>query len=280
MTAPSQVRRLKMVVSYDGGTFQGWQSQAHRDTVQDRLEAAFTTLCGGQRITVHGSGRTDAGVHARGQVAHADVPDFWRHDAGQSRVALNANLPPEIRIAQARFVAESFHARFAARGKVYRYRIWNDPVLDPFEIGRAWHFPGELDGGVLRKAAARIVGRHDFAAFSANRGHTPTSTVRTIRRVDVRKHGALFTLDFEGDGFLYKMVRLLTGSLVRCAQGRAPLEWVEKLLAGQDRTSFAAPAEGLYLMRVLYRCADMASTEPVKHPETNRRTVARSPGRP
>lgn len=253
MSVPAATRRLKMVVSYDGRTFQGWQSQAHHDTVQDRLEGAFAKLCGGSHVIVHGSGRTDAGVHARGQVAHVDVPASWRHDAAQSRAALNANLPPAIRVQTARFVSDSFHARFSARGKVYRYRIWNGAVLDPFELGRAWHFPGELDETILRQAAARIVGRHDFAAFSANRGRPAVSTVRTIRRVVIRPRGSLFALDFEGDGFLYKMVRLLTGSLVRCAQHRAPLAWIDELLAGKSKTSFAAPAEGLYLMRVLYQ---------------------------
>ena len=271
------VRRLKMVVSYDGRPFQGWQSQAHRDTVQDRLELAFAKLCGGQRILVHGSGRTDAGVHARGQVAHADVPDFWRHDPEQSRAALNANLPPEIRVREARFVSEAFHARFAARGKIYRYRIWNSPVFDPFEIGRAWHFPGDLNSSVLRQAASRIIGQHDFAAFSANRGHRPASTVRTIRRFVVQQRGSLFTLDVEGNGFLYKMVRLLTGSLVRCAQGRAPLEWIDELLAGRSKTSFAAPAEGLYLMRVLYR---RPSEFKESRPETKQQTATNLPGLP
>ena len=255
MTVPGGPRRLRMVVSYDGRPFQGWQSQAHHDTVQDRLEAAFAELCGGNRITVHGSGRTDAGVHARGQVAHVDVPDSWRHDPAQARAAVNAHLPPGIRVQQARFVSPAFHARFSARGKVYRYRVWNAPVSDPFEVGRAWHFPSELDDTILRQAALRVIGQHDFAGFAASRGRPEASTVRTIRRVDVRRHGPLLTLDFEGDGFLYKMVRLLTGSLVRCAQGRASLAWLDALLARHEKTSFAAPAAGLYLMRVLYKSA-------------------------
>ncbi len=250
--AGTGARRLRLRIAYDGRPFQGWQSQAHHDTVQDRLEAAFAALCGGQRVAVHGSGRTDAGVHARGQVAHADVPAGWRHDADRSRGALNAHLPPEIRVLEVRFVTAAFHARYSARGKVYRYRIWNDPVQDPFEIGRAWHLPGALDEGILREGASRIVGRRDFSPFAANRGQPASDTVRTVRRVTVRRQGALWTLDYEGDGFLYKMVRLLTGSAVRCAQGRAPLSWLDGLLAGQGKTSFAAPAEGLYLMRVLY----------------------------
>ncbi len=256
------VRRLRLRIAYDGRSFQGWQSQAHGDTVQDRLEAAFAALCGGARVAVHGSGRTDAGVHARGQVAHVDVPTGWRHDAERSRAALNAHLPPEVRVLEVRFVTAAFHARYSSQGKVYRYRVWNDPVLDPLEIGRAWHLPGVLDERVLLEAAQRIVGRRDFAPFAANRGQPEPDTVRTVRRVGMRRQGALWTLDFEGDGFLYKMVRLLTGSALRCAQGRAPLSWLDSLLAGVGKTSFAAPAEGLYLMRVLYGVKASAQEPP------------------
>ena len=245
--------RLRLTVAYDGGPFQGWQSQARGDTIQDRLETAFSRLCGGGRITVHGSGRTDAGVHARGQVAHADVPNRERHAPVAWRQALNAQLPPQIRIMAVRFVTDDFHARYSAEGKVYRYRVWNARVLNPFQIGRAWHFPDPLDLAVLRETAGLVVGTHDFANFSANRGHPPESTVRTIHRVDIARHGRVLTLDYEGSGFLYKMVRLLTGSLVRCAQGRASPGWISELLSGTaHKTSFAAPAGGLYLMRVRY----------------------------
>ncbi len=245
--------RLRFVVAYDGRPFQGWQSQAHRDTIQDRLETAFSTLCGGGRIVVHGSGRTDAGVHARGQVAHTDVPNRTRFRPEEWRQALNAHLPPEIRVATVRFASENFHARYSARGKVYRYRIWNSPVLSPWQYGRAWHFPATLYDSVLQRAATQLLGTHDFASFAANRGHAPESTVRTIYRIDVTRKHHLLTLEFEGSGFLYKMVRLLTGSLVRCAQGRAPIAWIDRLLAGTEKSSFAAPAEGLYLQRVLYK---------------------------
>ena len=244
--------RLRLTVAYDGGPFQGWQSQAHGDTIQDRLEAAFSVLCGGRHITVHGSGRTDAGVHARGQVAHADVPGRDRRPPGQWRAALNAHLPPQIRIMAVRPVTQEFHARFSARGKTYRYRIWNAAVLSPFQVGRAWHFPDPLDLEVLRQTAQLLVGTHDFARFSANRGRPPESTVRTIHRIDFARHGRSLTLAYEGSGFLYKMVRLLTGSIVRCAQGRATPDWISAMLAGTGKTSFAAPAEGLYLMRVRY----------------------------
>jgi tRNA pseudouridine38-40 synthase len=200
---------------------------------------------------VHGAGRTDAGVHAEGQCAHADVT---RRDLPPARwvAALNANLPPEIRVMKCAKAAQDFHARFSAKGKIYTYRIWNGAVHPPFEAGRSWHLPGALDSEILRAEAAKITGRHDFRSFAANRGKPVEDTVRTIREIRIQKRGPLLTLTFEGDGFLYKMVRLITGSLVRCAQGRAEPGWIAALLSLKMKTSFAAPAEGLCLTRVIY----------------------------
>src|SRR6476646_884246 len=129
--------RLKLIVAYDGAPFSGWQSQADRNGVQDHLERAFAQICSAP-VRVHGAGRTDAGVHALAQCAHADLPER-RYNADRWRSALNGVLPTSIRIMRCRFVSESFHARFSAKGKIYRYRIWNDEVLPPLESGRAWH---------------------------------------------------------------------------------------------------------------------------------------------
>lgn len=244
--------RLRLALAYDGRPFRGWQSQAGGDAVQDRLEQAFVRV-GGERIVVHGSGRTDAGVHALGQVAHVDVPrDFL--PPVKWHAALNANLPPEIRVLRCTRAAADFHARFQAKGKTYLYRIFAGPIFPPLEIGRAWHMPGALDLDVLRACAAQLTGTHDFAGFAANRGHPPTSTVRTIREIHLTRRGPLLTLRFTGNGFLYKMVRLLTGTLIRCAQGRMEPAFLDTLLAGggSPKTHFQAPAEGLYLARVLY----------------------------
>ena len=250
---PTPSNRLRLLIAYDGRPFDGWQSQARGNTVQDHLESALGRLCGGPRVPVHGSGRTDAGVHARGQVAHADVPDHARLTPERWRVALNAHLPTAIRIMDVRLAHADFHARFASQGKIYRYRIWNAPVLDPFESGRAGHFPDPLDATAFQRGSELLLGQHDFASFAANRGKPPQTTVRTLRRIVVRRRSSLITIDYEGAGFLYKMVRLLTGTLARCAQGRAPLDWISDLLARKGtKTSFAAPADGLYLMRVLY----------------------------
>jgi tRNA pseudouridine38-40 synthase len=255
-TSTNATRRLRLTISYDGCPYQGWQSQAHRDTIQDRIESAFGALCAGTRIAVHGSGRTDAGVHALAQVAHADVPAAFSHAPERWILALNAHLPPQIRVLEVRFVPAAFHARFDTTGKTYRYRIWNAPVLPPFELGRAWHFPQELDLDLMRAGAAHLVGRHDFAGFAARRSRPGEDTVRTIYSVNIRRRGPLITLTYQGDGFLYKMVRLMTGTLVRCGQHRADVSWITRLLTapvGITKTSFAAPAEGLYLVRVTYR---------------------------
>jgi tRNA pseudouridine38-40 synthase len=243
--------RLKLTLAYDGRPFSGWQSQAEGGGVQDHLERAFTRLCSG-RVIVQGAGRTDAGVHARAQIAHADVPPGSRPVRAWP-LALNAHLPSEIRVMRVQRVPDDFHAQFDARGKVYAYRIWNAPAFHPLELGRAWHVPLALDLAVLRAGAKLLAGRHDFARFAANRGQPPESTVRTLHQVRVTRRGPLVTLRVAGDGFLYRMVRLLAGSLVRCAQGKADVDWLRALLAGTaPKTHFLAPAEGLYLERVLY----------------------------
>lgn len=247
-------QRLKLIVAYDGTAYRGWQSQAGGNTVQDHLEGALRNVTGA-RVRIHGAGRTDAGVHALGQCAHADVAtrdwasERWVH-------ALNASLPAAIRVQRARYVPLSFHARFSATGKTYRYRMWNARVLSPLELGRCWHVPLPLDMRPLTEAAALLKGTHDFSAFAANRGKPEANTVRTITGVRVRRAGSSVTVDFSGDGFLYKMVRLLVGALVRCAQGKMPVSRVAELLESPASTVPAercvAPAEGLILMRVRY----------------------------
>jgi tRNA pseudouridine38-40 synthase len=239
--------RLRLLIAYDGSGFRGWQSQAGGGTVQDHLEAAFKTLCG-ERVAVHGAGRTDAGVHALGQCAHADVAREidWI-------TALNGNLPREIRVLRCRRARKDFHARFDAKGKVYTYRLWNAAAHSPFELRRAWHLPGPLDVETMRRAARAFEGRHDFKAFAANRGKPEEDTTRTIHSIKISRKGPAITLRFHGDGFLYKMVRLMTGALVKTGQGRAPVESIARYLDGSaGKCSFAAPAEGLYLARVIY----------------------------
>jgi len=261
-------RRLKLIVAYDGASFAGWQSQSHRNTIQDHVERAFARVLG-RPARVHGAGRTDAGVHALAQCAHVDLPDN-RLSVARWSEALNALLPPTIRVLRCQYVANDFHARLSAKGKIYRYRIWLASVLPPFEYGRAWHIPRPIDLTILRRAARQFVGTHDFAGFAANRGKSgrrgdtgssrrtageqEKSTIRTIYSVRVRKTGPCVTIEFDGDGFLYKMVRLIVGTLVRSALGKVSIDNVAaRLNSGQvGTTRFVAPAEGLSLVRVRY----------------------------
>ena len=243
--------RLRMTVAYDGTQFSGWQSQSHGKAVQDALESAFRLLCG-ERVVVHGSGRTDAGVHAEGQSAHVDVPD-GRLPVGEWLPAVNANIPPGVRVMSLKRAAPDFHARFSARGKIYRYTIWNAPVMPPLMLSRAWHVPGTLDPDLLKTACECFTGRHDFAAFCARRTKAGESTTRTVSAIRLGRKGPAWTLTIEGDGFLYKMVRMLAASAVRCASGRLPLDELRRQLKNAGpRASHVAPAGGLCLVRVLY----------------------------
>ena len=244
-------QRLKLVIAYDGAHFAGWQSQLHGNTVQDHLERALAQIAG-EPVRVHGAGRTDAGVHALGQCAHVDVHDGLA--PSRWTIAVNAALPPQIRVLRCERVPTGFHARFSAVGKVYRYRIWTGPILPPLEYGRAWHLVHRLDGEVLNAAARSFAGQHDFAGFAANRGHLERDTIRTMRSVIVNRRGFCWTIEFDGDGFLYKMVRLMIGGLVDCATGkfdsRELVARLNRTKTAQART--AAPATGLYLVRVRY----------------------------
>jgi tRNA pseudouridine38-40 synthase len=248
-------QRLKFIVAYDGAPFSGWQSQADGNAVQDHLERAFAAIAGAP-LRVHGAGRTDAGVHALAQSAHIDLAARTL-SAEQWPLALNAHLPATLRVLRSCYVSEKFHARYSARGKTYRYRICNSRVLPPHELGRAWQVASPLDREVLATAVKLFLGRHDFAGFAANRGKPVADTVRNISAVRVRRAGAnILELDFSGDGFLYRMVRLMVGAAVRCAVGRSDLQELQKRLRSPAeaiaQARFVAPAEGLFLLRVRY----------------------------
>jgi len=251
-TPSARCRRVKLINAYDGAGFSGWQSQARGDTIQDRIETAFAQVLG-EKLRVHGAGRTDAGVHALGQCAHVDLPPT-RLTPTVLASAVNASLPPQIRIVRCRLVSAAFHARFSSRGKVYRYRLATTPVLLPFELGRAWHVSGAIDDPALRACAQLFVGRHDFSGFAANRGHPVTSTIRTISKVRLHRTAAVTVIEIEGDGFLYKMVRLMVGAMVQCALGKRTVGKIRDDLHGaaRDRARLVAPAEGLTLVRVRY----------------------------
>ena len=249
---PIKLERVQILVAYDGTTFDGWQSQRSGNAIQDHLERAATKIVG-MKTHVHGAGRTGAGVHAIAQSAHLDIP-FHSVSIDQWALALNAHLPREIRVTQLRRRPESWHARFNARSKSYRYRIFNEEWMNPLELKRAWHVPKNLDPSLMQLAAAKLVGKHDFRAFCANRGWKETSTVREIWKISLKKKGSLITLDFFGEGFLYKMVRMLAANIVRVGQGKSNLAELDGFLHDPKsaKSSLSAPAEGLYLVKVGY----------------------------
>lgn len=246
--------KFKLVLAFDGTAYQGWQGQKTGLGVQDRVEAALARLFGGTP-QVQGSSRTDAGVHALGLVAHVEIPkEHFRMPVRHLPLALNAVLPEDIRVTAATRVPAAFHARFDAIGKQYRYHVWNHPVMNPLLRTRAWHVPSPLDFAAMRDAAARFVGRHDFRAFTANRGGVLEDAVRTLTRCEIRRKGPELTFLLEGEGFLYKMCRGIVGTLVQIGEGRFPPEEVDAMLASQDRRAAGmnAPAHGLVLWKVMY----------------------------
>lgn len=250
--------RLKLTIAYDGRPFLGWQSQAGGNTVQDILHTALESVAK-QPLRMQGSGRTDTGVHALAQVAHFDAPDGTSMNPYNWVPALNTKLPATIRVMACEEVPLYFHARFSATGKTYHYDICTDPVLPPLKAGLAWHLPRLLDADVLSRALALFVGKHDFHAFAAYRGNEGEDTdyVRTILSTDLETLADGYRIVFKGDGFLYKMVRMLTGTAIKAAQGRLRLDDLAALLDQSPGLPFGkaplcAPADGLYLESVHY----------------------------
>jgi tRNA pseudouridine38-40 synthase len=243
-------RNLKLTLAYDGTRFVGWQKQAGGESIQGLLEGAMSRLEGAP-VTVHGAGRTDAGVHAESQVASARVT--LAHDAATIVRALNAILPPDVRVNAVEDVAADFHARFSAREKAYRYRIANVAVMSPFVRAYAWHVPEPLDLAAMRDAAAAVVGTHDFAAFQSA-GSDVATTERTVTRSEFVDRDGLLAYEIAGTGFLRHMVRAIVGTLVEVGRGRRPSTDVQAVLAGRSRreAGATAPAHGLTLVKVEY----------------------------
>ena len=252
---------FKITLAYDGTDYVGWQRQANGVSIQALIEDALREL-DGRDVAVTGAGRTDAGVHALGQVAGFTIAREIGPDALIR--ALNAHLPPAIRVFTAEQAPPGFHPRFGARVKTYRYQLCNGDIMSPFERGRAWHVPGALDVKAMSAAARLVEGRHDFAAFQASGGSVATtereifaSTVRTTDAAARTSDVGLLCYDVEGNGFLRHMVRIIVGSLVEVGRGRRPIEWIGETLASRDRGAAGptAPPQGLFLVRVEYRDA-------------------------
>jgi tRNA pseudouridine38-40 synthase len=243
--------RYRITVAYDGTAYGGWQVQPKTMTVQERIEETLERLAG-TRPKVHGSGRTDQGVHALGQVAHFEL-DRPFAPASLHR-GLNALLPADIRVTACSEADPGFHARRSAVWKEYRYFIWNGPVLPPYlRLYRA-HVPRPLEASLMREAASHLVGRHDFAALTANPNREVESTVREISRLNVRKTGPEIVIVVRGEGFLYKMVRSIAGILIRIGEGAMPAGEMALIRDSRIRTARVptAPPQGLFLWRVGY----------------------------
>lgn len=249
---------LKAVVRYDGTDFAGWQVQPNARTVQGELESALSRLAG-EAVTIHGAGRTDAGVHALGQAFHC----LWPEGAPYGRIAraVSSMLAPHIRILSVEPAPPGFHARYGAAAKTYAYTFSNERRPDPFTARYAWTLPGPVDVDALRRLCHRIEGAHDFAGYQCSKAAVVEDTVRTLHRVSVEPGPLIGPRDardhwhvvFHGDGFLYKMVRNLMGTMIDVARGRLPESAVEAKLheAGPYR-GFTAPAKGLALVSVDY----------------------------
>ncbi len=242
--------RWKCVCAYDGGPFAGWQSQAGGNAIQDIIEARLA-LVFKRQIRIHGSGRTDAGVHAQGQVFHFDAD--WDHGPAKLMIALRVGLPDAIQIKSVCRVAANFHARFGATGKRYEYRIHvgdSNPFVRPY----CWTVYRELNVELMERAARELCGAHDFRAFTVLNGPPREDTTRDLRRLSITRRGRLIRIVAEADGFLYKMVRSLVGVLVAAGENRLAVARIRELLSDRKRTADVqtAPAQGLFLMKVFY----------------------------
>jgi len=247
------VRNFKLTLQYDGTDYVGWQRQAAGTSIQGLLEDALRPIEGSD-VTVHGAGRTDAGVHALGQVC-----SFVLTASIEPRVlvrALNPVLPPDVRVAHAEVMPGDFHARFSSTGKVYEYRIVTGLFASPFLRRYVWYVKGRLDIAMMQEASSRFVGTHDFAAFQGH-GAVRRTTIRTVRRLDWSGDGgpeSPLVMRIEGNGFLRHMVRNIAGTLVDIGLRRRSPSDIESIMASRSRPAAGptAPASGLFLRQVLY----------------------------
>jgi tRNA pseudouridine38-40 synthase len=243
----------KLLIAYDGTNYHGWQIQPNGISIQEVIEKAISTMLQ-EQIRVIGAGRTDAKVHALGQSAHFYTEKSL--DLIRSLHSLNCLLPKEIRILLIKPASPCFHAQHSALSKVYRYHLCLDKVLSPFKRNGAWHLHYPIDQQLLFAASRYFLGTHDFTAFAneAHRGVASYDPIRTLYRIDMIQEEGGIALEFEGDGFLYKMVRNIVATIIECASGKRPCEEIPAIFASRDRRKAgpAAPPQGLFLVRINY----------------------------
>lgn len=244
------MRRIHLIIEYDGTDYAGWQRQNNAMTVQERVEQAVKKLTD-ETVCVHGASRTDAGVHALGQSAHFDTDS--RIPADKFSYALNTLLPPDIRIVHSEEVDESFHSRFSGHGKRYRYLIWAAPHHGALNRRTHAHVIYPLDVEKMRSEAHDLVGTHDFGAFAAS-GSVVKDTVRTIYSAELQQNGHELELTIEGNGFLYNMVRIIAGTLIGVGSGKIEPGAFRRAIESGSRLDLGitAPAHGLTLIQVFY----------------------------
>lgn len=245
------MRNIKLTIEYDGGRYLGWQRLGNSDkTIQGKIEAILTKLLG-TTTEIVGSGRTDAGTHARGQIANfktnstislTEIGDVFNHQ-----------LPRDIVVKKVEEVPERFHARYNATGKKYSYHVWNNSIPSAFEHHYSFHFPEELNLDLVNQACEKLIGTHDFIGFSSLK-KTKKSTVRTIKELSITQEGSLLHFTFVGDGFLYKMVRIIMGTLLEIGTGKMELASIDEIFENKTRSEagMTVPSHGLFLDEVYY----------------------------
>jgi len=249
--AGGEPRTIKLVIEYDGSNYAGWQAQKNGAGVQEAVERAIFRVTG-ERLRIAASGRTDAGVHALGQVAtfrtESAIP------AGKFAAALNAHLPADVAVLSSEEVPAGFHARKSVKSKTYRYRILNRPARPALDRGKVYHLVPKLDIEAMKRAARLLVGRHDFRAFTPVAAVKPGGYEREVFSLEVHRRGDRVDIEVSGSGFLYNMVRCIAGTLIEVGRGRRPPEDVKAVLDSRDRRKCGptAPACGLCLVRVEY----------------------------
>lgn len=246
--------RYRLDIAYDGSSFCGWQKQHNGISIQESIEKALSIFLR-HPTSCHGSGRTDAGVHAKGQVAHFD--SLHQIDEKRALLGLNALLPQEIRIFNLSLVPNDFHARYSAKRKIYHYHLEISSIPNPLHLRYVHHIFGRFDLNLVKEAIPYFLGTKDFFSFAneGTKGSAAKDAIRTLYRIDlVEMKDHCFRLEFEGDGFLYKMVRNITGTLIEIGRGKQKKEEIPSLFLAKDRRKapMTAPAHALFLMKVIY----------------------------